>query len=51
MILQDAVVPQDIFVGQLKEFVQSQRQHLEMEEHSVLPMIIRIFYCARLASC
>jgi hemerythrin-like domain-containing protein len=43
MILQDAVVPQDIFVGQLKEFVQSQRQHLEMEEHSVLPMIIRNF--------
>tara|TARA_Y100001956_G_scaffold25730_1_gene25496 strand:+ start:1171 stop:1722 length:552 start_codon:yes stop_codon:yes gene_type:complete len=43
MILQDAVVPQDIFLDQLKEFVSSQRQHLDMEERSVLPIILRNF--------
>lgn len=43
MILQDAVVPQDMFLDQLREFVVSQKQHLEMEEQSVLPIIVRNF--------
>ncbi|MGX1925779.1 hemerythrin domain-containing protein [Vibrio sp. NH-7] len=43
MILQDAVVPQDIFLEQLKEFIGSQYQHLDMEERSVLPIILRNF--------
>ncbi|KOO07754.1 hemerythrin domain-containing protein [Vibrio hepatarius] len=43
MILNDAIVPQDIFISQLKEFVYSQRRHLEMEEQSILPLITRSF--------
>ncbi len=43
MILNDAIVPQDIFINQLKEFVHSQRRHLEMEEQSILPLITRSF--------
>lgn len=32
MILQDAVVPQDIFIAQLEDFIESQKRHLELEE-------------------
>lgn len=43
MILNDAVVPQDIFLTQLKEFVNSQKSHLELEERAVLPLIAKVF--------
>lgn len=43
MILNDSVVPQDIFVSQLQEFVESQKSHLELEERSVLPLIAKVF--------
>ncbi|WP_047048548.1 hemerythrin domain-containing protein [Vibrio mexicanus] len=43
MILQDAVVPHDIFVGQLSEFIQAQKRHLDLEERSILPMIQKAF--------
>lgn len=43
MILQDAVVPQELFLNQLREFVATQYKHLDMEERSVLPVILRNF--------
>ena len=43
MILNDAVVPQHVFMEQLEGFINSQRKHLEMEEQSILPMINRTF--------
>lgn len=43
MILQDAVVPQNIFMEQLEDFLKAQKSHLEMEEHSVLPLISKQF--------
>lgn len=43
MILNDAVVPQQVFIDQLEEFIESQRTHLEMEEQSILPLINRTF--------
>ncbi|RAS69319.1 hemerythrin-like domain-containing protein [Vibrio diazotrophicus] len=46
MILNDAVVPQDVFMEQLEQFINSQRQHLEMEEQTVLPLINRTFSVA-----
>ncbi len=46
MILNDAVVPQDVFIEQLEEFITSQRRHLEMEEQTVLPLINRTFTVA-----
>ncbi len=39
MILHDAVVPQDIFVAHLEDFIESQRKHLELEERKILPLI------------
>ncbi len=39
MILQDAVVPQDIVKERLAQFVREQKQHLELEEKQVLPLI------------
>ncbi len=43
MILNDAVVPQQVFIEQLEQFITSQRQHLELEEQFVLPLISRTF--------
>lgn len=43
MILQDAVVPQQVFIEQLEAFVKAQRKHMEYEEKHVLPMIIEEF--------
>lgn len=43
MILQDAVVPLDVFADQLEEFITQQRQHLELEEREVLPLIAEAF--------
>ncbi|SUP12462.1 hemerythrin HHE cation binding domain subfamily [Vibrio mimicus] len=43
MILNDAVVPQDVFIEQLEAFIQGQKQHLELEEQSILPMINQTF--------
>lgn len=43
MILQDAVVPQDVFLDQLENFIQNQKQHLDFEEKEVLPLIKRTF--------
>ncbi|MGR4989507.1 hemerythrin domain-containing protein [Vibrio rotiferianus] len=43
MILQDAVVPQDMFTQQLEDFITSQKRHLEMEERQVLPLIEELF--------
>ncbi|MBF4255954.1 hemerythrin domain-containing protein [Vibrio anguillarum] len=46
MILQDAVVPQHVFIEQLDAFISSQKRHLELEEQSVLPLISRTFNVA-----
>ncbi|MCV5232655.1 hypothetical protein OFC56_36405, partial [Escherichia coli] len=43
MILQDAVVPQDIFIAQLEDFIESQKCHLELEERKILPLIEELF--------
>ncbi|ELA8176875.1 hemerythrin domain-containing protein [Vibrio alginolyticus] len=43
MILQDAVVPQDMFVAHLEDFIESQRHHLELEERKILPLIEELF--------
>ncbi|MFV8460262.1 hemerythrin domain-containing protein [Vibrio campbellii] len=43
MILQDAVVPQQVFIDQLESFVKAQRKHMEYEEKQVLPMIVAAF--------
>ncbi|EKO3791244.1 hemerythrin domain-containing protein [Vibrio metschnikovii] len=39
MILQDAVVPQDVFIEKLTDFIEQQQRHLELEEQSVFPLI------------
>ncbi|MDE1338947.1 hemerythrin domain-containing protein [Vibrio aestuarianus] len=46
MILQDAVVPQHVFIEQLEAFISSQKQHLELEEQSILPLISQTFTIA-----
>ncbi|WP_194436312.1 hemerythrin domain-containing protein [Vibrio fluminensis] len=43
MILQDAVVPHQVFIEQLEEFMKAQREHLEFEERKILPMICERF--------
>jgi hemerythrin-like domain-containing protein len=43
MILQDAVVPQDVFLEQLESFIQNQKRHLDFEEKEVLPLIKSCF--------
>ncbi len=43
MILQDAVVPQHIFLEQLETFIAEQRRHLELEEREILPLIVAAF--------
>ncbi|PMJ92551.1 hemerythrin domain-containing protein [Vibrio sp. 10N.261.55.A7] len=43
MILKDAVIPQDLFLGLLEEFMLAQKRHLEVEESSILPLIKRTF--------
>ncbi|MGF1696758.1 hemerythrin domain-containing protein [Vibrio kyushuensis] len=43
MILKDAVIPQEMFVGLLEEFMLAQKRHLETEEESILPLISRTF--------
>ena len=39
MILLDAILPQDLFLEKLTEFVEKQRQHLVYEEQEILPDI------------
>ncbi len=43
MILNDAVVPQAMFIEQLEAFISSQRQHLDIEERLILPLIAESF--------
>ncbi len=43
MILQDAVVPKEIFVERLERFIVEQKQHLDMEEKNILPLIKTAF--------
>ncbi|WED27130.1 hemerythrin domain-containing protein [Vibrio sp. DW001] len=43
MILQDAVVPQDVFLDQLESFIQNQKRHLDIEEKEILPLIKSTF--------
>lgn len=43
MILQDAVIPQTMFLEHLAGFIQAQKQHLEMEERLILPLIVDSF--------
>ncbi len=43
MILQDAVVPLDVFADQLEEFIYIQKRHLDLEEREILPLIKRSF--------
>lgn len=39
MILQDAVVPLDMFAQQLEKFIDDQKHHLDFEEKEILPVI------------
>ncbi len=43
MILQDAIVPQDMFITHLEDFINSQKRHLELEERKILPLIEELF--------
>ncbi|MGX9417003.1 hemerythrin domain-containing protein [Vibrio sp. RC27] len=43
MVLQDAVVPQDILITQLSEFIKSQKTHLDMEEKEIIPLLLETF--------
>lgn len=43
MVLQDAVVPQDMFIEQLESFLDAQKQHLETEEKKIFPYLIETF--------
>lgn len=43
MILQDAVVPQDVFMAQLEGFIKAQKAHLDLEEQEILPVISNTF--------
>ncbi|MGF1752456.1 hemerythrin domain-containing protein [Vibrio makurazakiensis] len=43
MILQDAVVPQQVFIDQLDSFIQLQKKHLDLEERYILPIIVDAF--------
>ena len=43
MILQDAVVPQQVFIDQLAAFIEAQRKHMEYEEKVILPIIVGAF--------
>jgi hemerythrin-like domain-containing protein len=42
MILQDAVVPREVFTQQLTQFINYQKKHLEIEERDVLPLINKV---------
>ncbi|AXY01892.1 cation-binding protein [Vibrio alfacsensis] len=43
MILQDAVVPQEMFTQQLEDFITTQKRHLDLEERQILPLIEELF--------
>ncbi|GAM54245.1 hypothetical protein JCM19231_237 [Vibrio ishigakensis] len=43
MILQDAVVPSDLFSSQLENFIQQQKRHLDLEEQDIIPLIKQTF--------
>ncbi|KII79882.1 hemerythrin domain-containing protein [Vibrio renipiscarius] len=43
MILQDAVVPHHLFIEQLESFMHAQKDHLTLEETTILPMICERF--------
>ncbi|MBM7037539.1 hemerythrin domain-containing protein [Vibrio ulleungensis] len=43
MILQDAIVPTDIFSQQLGDFIRDQKTHLDIEEREILPRITDTF--------
>lgn len=43
MVLKDAVVPQDVLIDQLSTFLQAQRQHLDLEEKVIFPLINQAF--------
>ncbi|TKF22992.1 hemerythrin domain-containing protein [Vibrio genomosp. F6] len=43
MILQDAVVPREVFTKQLQEFITDQHEHLDFEEKKIIPLINRAF--------
>ncbi|QUJ67958.1 hemerythrin domain-containing protein [Photobacterium sp. GJ3] len=43
MVLMDAVIPLDVFAEKLNAFVERQKQHLDMEEKQVFPVIRQHF--------
>lgn len=43
MVLQDAVVPNDIFEAHLSNFIHQQKKHLDFEEREILPILKRHF--------
>lgn len=43
MVLQDAVVPHDVFREHLSEFIHQQKKHLDFEERKILPILKRHF--------
>jgi hemerythrin-like domain-containing protein len=43
MILQDVIVPQEIFIEQLSNFIDAQKSHLDFEEQEIIPLISHTF--------
>ena len=43
MVLQDAVVPNDVFCERLEHFIHQQKKHLDFEEREILPTLKRHF--------
>ncbi|HBV75084.1 MULTISPECIES: hemerythrin domain-containing protein [Vibrio] len=43
MVLQDAIVPKDVFIRQLDHFIHEQKRHLDFEEREILPKLKREF--------
>ncbi|MCV6589399.1 MAG: hemerythrin domain-containing protein [Marinobacterium sp.] len=41
-ILHDAVIPMDRFTDQLEQFVVQQSEHLDLEDHTLMPHMVRI---------
>ncbi|OEF22608.1 hemerythrin domain-containing protein [Vibrio rumoiensis] len=43
MVLQDSIVPKEVFIQQLHHFIHEQKRHLDFEEREILPKLKRDF--------
>lgn len=43
MVLQDAVVPNEVFIDHLADFIYQQKKHLDFEEREILPVLKQRF--------